>query len=176
MCTRCGDGHTGIFEGRGRIHALVLSLQRVEADNTRASRQIVEWRVALAQSNDVLFRNVGKEFAKAPDTALVEFMVRGLARKPDGFKGCWIKVSSGENEFEQVAAGCASELLTGGRGSCAAGDAAELRASFGRLRDGQVLFRGRQRLKALSHLTSYGTQKACLCYEPLSPLIKAQRA
>ena len=66
------ERHARVFKRCGRVHALVLGAKILDPSRARAPWQAVEWRVSFAQGDGVLFRNVGKEFAEAPDSALVE--------------------------------------------------------------------------------------------------------
>ena len=72
MRGRGGESHARVFERGGRVHALVLGAEILDADRARASWQVIERRVAFAQRDGVFFGNVRKKFAEAPDSALVE--------------------------------------------------------------------------------------------------------
>jgi len=113
----------------------MLGLKRVEANTARAARKFIEWSVALIQGDYVLFGNVREEFAEAPDTALVERFEESLAMDPQSLKGGRVVTPLRENEFQQVATTGAAEVRCGGSGLRAAGDAAEVSAGIGELRD-----------------------------------------
>ena len=69
---RGSERHARVFERCGRVHALVLGVEILDTSRAGASRQMVERRVAFTQRDDMLFGNVRKKFAKAPDSALIE--------------------------------------------------------------------------------------------------------
>jgi len=107
----------------------------------------------------VLFEigNVGKKFAKAPDSALVKRIARGAALEPERLQCRWVRVVAGlrvrvatglcpvqlverpsrKKEFQQVAAGSAAEILARGIRRSAARNAAEFRGGFRILSDRQ---------------------------------------
>jgi hypothetical protein len=113
----------------------MLCLECVEADNARTTRKFIERSVALTQGEHVLFGNVRKEFAETPDTALGERFQESLAMNPQSLKSGRVVTPFRENEFQQVATTGAAEVLGGGSGLRAAGNAAEASAGFGDLRD-----------------------------------------
>src|SRR5258706_13188086 len=103
----------------------MLGLECVEADNAGAARELIERSVAFAQSDHVLLGILREKFAEAPDAALVERFEQGLTMKPESFQRGRVVTPFRQNEFQQVAATGAAEVLgsEGGRG--AARDAAE---------------------------------------------------
>ena len=113
----------------------MLGLECAEADNARATWEFIEGSVALPQSDSVLLGNLREKFAKAPNAALVERFEESLAMKPESFQGGRIGAPFRKNEFQQVATTGAAEVLGGGSGGSAAGDAAEVRGRGSRLRD-----------------------------------------
>ena len=126
MRGRGGEGHARVFERRGRIHALMLGVKIVDSGVTGTTWQVVERRVAFPQSNGVFFRNMRKEFAKAPDSALVEIVARGTSFEPERFQCGGVGRGggpTGEAEFQQVAAHRAAKIFAGGMGMVAAGNA-----------------------------------------------------
>ena len=50
----------------------MLGVEILDSGCARATLQTIERRVAFAQRDGVLFRNVRKQFAETPDTALVQ--------------------------------------------------------------------------------------------------------
>ena len=113
----------------------MLGLEMIDARELGATWQLVKRSVAFAQGNRVLLGSLGEKFSKAPDTALVERLKKSLAVKPESFEGDRIGAAFRENEFQQIATTGAAEVLGGGSGRGAAGDAAELGGSGSRLRD-----------------------------------------
>jgi len=67
----------------------MLGVKILDIGGAGAARQAVERRVAFAQGDGVLLEigNVGKKFAEAPDSALVERMARGAAAEPKSLQG-----------------------------------------------------------------------------------------
>ena len=78
----------------------MLGLQCVEADNARATREFIEGSVAFAQSDSVVLWNLRKEFAEAPDAALVERFEESLAMKPESFQGGKVVTPFWEDKFQ----------------------------------------------------------------------------
>ena len=74
MRGRRGDRHARVFERCGRVHALMLGVEILDTGRARAPGQAVQRRVAFTQRDDMLFAigNVRKQFAEAPNAALVE--------------------------------------------------------------------------------------------------------
>ena len=70
----------------------MLGLKMIDTGSMGATRQAVKRRVAFAQGNDVLFRNLRKKLAEAPDAALVEGMARGAAAEPESLEQCGIEI------------------------------------------------------------------------------------
>ena len=69
---RRGERHACVLERCGRVHALVLGVQILDAGRAGAARQVIQRRVSFAQRNGVFLGDVRKQFAEAPDSALVE--------------------------------------------------------------------------------------------------------
>src|SRR5215831_13185758 len=73
----------------------------------------------------MLLRNPGQQFPKSPDSALVKFFGGGLAAEPQRFQGLRIDRLVGRDEFQQVAATHATEVLGGRIWRRAAANAAQ---------------------------------------------------
>ena len=110
----------------------------IEARDTRAMgrlRKFVEWRVSLAQSDNVLagLRN-GKEFPESPHATEVERCMRRTAFPPDGFQSAGIKAGGPPGRvgnLEQMATLRAAEVLRRNGVDGSAADAAELESDRG---------------------------------------------
>jgi hypothetical protein len=50
----------------------MLGMEIFDSSDAGTTRQMVERRVPFPQSDGMFVRNMGKEFAEAPDSALVE--------------------------------------------------------------------------------------------------------
>ena len=85
--------------------------------------------------------NARQKFAETPDAALVERFARGAAVEPErlqsrrfgggtGASPVQVGSPSGKKEFQKIAASGATEILAGGIGCGAAGNATELRIGF----------------------------------------------
>lgn len=101
----------------------MFGLKCIDSGNTSAARQVVQRRVAFAQCDRVLFRNVRQKFAKTPHAALIKGFEDCLAIGPDGLQGLWIVTSARKHELEEIATVRAAEILRGGRGSRVTSDA-----------------------------------------------------
>jgi len=102
----------------------VLGLKRVEAGYAGAAGKFIEWSVAFTQGDHVFFGSVWEEFAETPDTALGERVQESLAMNPQSLKGGRVVTPFRESEFQQVTTTGTTEVLCGGSGLRAAGDAA----------------------------------------------------
>src|SRR6185437_6146834 len=65
-------GHAAVLEGPGGVHAEMLRLQIFESRPCRASRRVVERRIALAQRHGrAASLTTPNRLAEAPNTALI---------------------------------------------------------------------------------------------------------
>ena len=122
-----------LIGGTRCTHALVLRAKILNPGHARATRQVVERSVSFAQRDGMLRGNVRKQFAEAPDSALVKGIARSAALEPERLQHGGIRRVGGpsrEKEFQQVAASGAAEILGGGIRSGAATDAAKLCPGF----------------------------------------------
>jgi hypothetical protein len=135
----------------------VLGVEILDAGHPRAPWQVVERRVSFAQRYGMLFWNVGKKFAEAPDSALVQSVAGRAPVEPESLQrrrieGRRVDGPAGEKAFEQVAAGGAAEILSGGIGRGATSDAAQAGDHGGGLYGRQGLWSGyERRLETLAH-------------------------
>ena len=126
----------------------MLGIEIVDSGRAGTPAKVIERRVALAQGDDMLFRNLRQKLTKTPHTALVNRIGRVAAVRPEGGDQAGIIGQPGKNKLKQVSALGAAKVLAGGTGSCAAGDTAELRA-----RGGLICFHV---ASSLARLQSYG--------------------
>ena len=115
----------------------MLGAETLNSGDSRATGQAIERRIAFAQGDGMFFEigNVREDFAETPDAALVEGFARCAAIAPKRLQSCRIERPTGEGEFQEIAAGGATEILSGGIGIGCAGDAAELSGGFRILSD-----------------------------------------
>src|ERR1700690_156413 len=98
----------------------MLGVETFDSRRLRATGQAIKWRIAFTQRDGVLFGDVRKELAEAPDAALVEPVARGPTAEPESFQRHWVRRiedPSGEKKFQQVPATSAAEALSAGLGS-----------------------------------------------------------
>jgi hypothetical protein len=104
----------------------MLGMEIFDSSDAGTTRQMVERRVPFPQSDGMFVRNMGKEFAEAPDSALVEIVARGTTFEPERFQRSGIRRGgspTGEAKFKKIAANRAAKIFAGGVRMVAAGDA-----------------------------------------------------
>ena len=113
---------------------MMLGEEARHACDAGALREFIERSVAFAQSDDlVAIVERGEQFAEAPDSTEIDGGLGEATFPPDRFQSCWIEgdfFPVGINNFEQVAAVRAAEILSGAIAEIAAGDAAKTKAGW----------------------------------------------
>src|ERR1700691_2739876 len=66
----------------------MLGKNILHVGSPRASWQLIQWSLALAQRDHMRLRNLRKKFAEAPDPALVERIAGSAAHEPERLQYC----------------------------------------------------------------------------------------